>query len=435
MKKIRASINNNLLIKMASLNSVSVITRILAGFVTSKFIALYIGPSGLALVGNLRDFFSALQTFSTLGLYNGVVKYVAEFKKDTLKLSQTLTTVSYSVLVASLILAVCCFFEADAINNIVFSDVYDYSQIIKIIAVALPFYAINSVIIGYLNGLSNFKWIVSIQIFGHFFGTLLTIFLIYYSHLFGALLAVVLSEVVLFFITLLIISKKFDFFSLIRFELFDVKRIKKLGSFSGMSLFTALLAPVVMLSIRNYLIDTQTIVDAGYWEAMNRLSRYYLIFVTSLLTLYVLPRFSEIDSHKEFRREVLKLFKTILPLFALILIVTYFLRHIIIAVVFTKDFAPVEDLFFWQLIGDFIKVISIIIATQLLAKRMFWQYLITEALSFATLYIASILLIDRYGVVGATMAHFVNYVVYLILMLFVFRKSLFYKCETSDEQH
>lgn len=427
MKRIKDSINNNLLIKIASLNSVSVITRIFAGFITSKFIALYIGPSGLAFVGNLRDFFSTLQTFSTLGFYNGIVKYVAEFKKDTFKLSQTLSTVAYSVLVASLILSICCFFGATSISRIIFNGVNDYAYIIRVIAIALPFYAVNSVVLAYLNGLSNFKRIVTIQILGHVFGTLLTVLLIYNLQVHGALLAVIFTEILLFFITIVMISNKMDFVSLIKFKLFDLNKIKKLGSFSVMSLFTALVAPMVMLSIRNYIMDTQDIDDAGYWEAMNRLSKYYLIFVTSLLTLYVLPRFSEIENHKEFRSEVFKLYKTILPLFALILVVTYFLRHIIITIVFSKDFAPVEDLFFWQLLGDFIKVMSIIIATQLLAKKMFWEYLITEALSFATLYFASIYLIDNYGVVGATMAHFVNYMVYIILIMIVFRRQLFGK--------
>ena len=433
MKKIKDYINTSLLLKIASINSVSIGTRILSGFITSKFIALYIGPSGLALVGNLRDFFSTLQTFSTLGFYNGIVKYVAEFKKDVFKLSQIITTVSYSVLVSALIVSVCCFFGADGINEMLFTDGNDYAYIIRVIAVALPFYAVNSILLAYLNGLSKFKQIVLIQISGHIFGTLLTVFLIYNHQIDGALLAVVLSEMLLFLITLLTIRKKIGFFSLIKFELFDINQVKNLGSFSLMSLFTALVAPMVMLAIRNHIMDTQTIDEAGYWEAMNRLSRYYLMFVTSLLTLYVLPRFSEIQTQKGFRLEILKVFKTILPLFAVLLMLTYFLRHHIIFLVFSKDFAPVERLFFWQLIGDFIKVVSVIIATQLLAKRMLWQYLITEALSFATLYVTSLFLIGKYGVVGATMAHVVNYTVYLLLIVFVFRKSLFGRLEQANQ--
>ena len=76
-----------MLVKIASLNSASVLTRIAAGLITSKVIALFVGPVGLALIGNLRDVFNTLQSFSTLGFYNGIVKYVSEFKNDAKKLN------------------------------------------------------------------------------------------------------------------------------------------------------------------------------------------------------------------------------------------------------------------------------------------------------------------------------------------------------------
>ena len=41
---------------MASLNSISVIVKIIAGFLTSKALALFVGSEGMALVGNLRNF-------------------------------------------------------------------------------------------------------------------------------------------------------------------------------------------------------------------------------------------------------------------------------------------------------------------------------------------------------------------------------------------
>ena len=150
-----------------------------------------------------------------------------------------------------------------------------------------------------------------------------------------------------------------------------------------------------------------------------------LMFVSSLLTLYVLPRFSEINTKLEFRKEVFSFYKTIMPIFAVGLIAIYFLRHFIIAIVFSKEFQAVEALFFWQLLGDFIKVLSIVIAVQFLAKKMFWYYMITEALSVIVLYFSSVYLIDLYGVKGATMAHFITYVVYFVVILLIFSKSLF----------
>ena len=144
--------------------------------------------------------------------------------------------------------------------------------------------------------------------------------------------------------------------------------------------------------------------EAGHWEGMNRISTYYLMFVNSLLALYILPRFSEITKVKEFRKEVFNFYKTLMPVFGLGLLVIYLLRPFIVTIIFSKEFEPMEDLFIWYLLGDFVKVLSIVIAYQFLAKKMFWHYMITEIFLVILIYLSSIYFIDIYGVKGATIA-------------------------------
>ncbi|HEX9601015.1 MAG TPA: O-antigen translocase, partial [Mariniflexile sp.] len=88
MKKIIDYINKNVLIKVTSLQAASVLTRIIAGILTSKAIAVFIGPTGLALIGNLRNFVSSFQTIAILGFYNGAVRYISDFKDDVVELSK-----------------------------------------------------------------------------------------------------------------------------------------------------------------------------------------------------------------------------------------------------------------------------------------------------------------------------------------------------------
>ena len=78
MKKLIDYINNKVLIKIASLQIASVLTRIIGGLLTSKAIAIFIGAEGLALIGNLRNFTGAFQTIATAGFYKGIVKYISE---------------------------------------------------------------------------------------------------------------------------------------------------------------------------------------------------------------------------------------------------------------------------------------------------------------------------------------------------------------------
>ena len=425
MKKLIKYINNNVLVKVASLNSASVIIRIIAGFLTSKFIALFVGAEGLALIGNLRDFVKSVQSISILGLYNGVVKYIAEFKKNTKELSKILSTVYYLGFVATFIVSVVCYYFSEPINNYIFKEYNDYGYIIRIFAIALPFYALNMLIYSIMNGFSKFKFLIIFNIFGQILGAIITIFLIWQNRIDGALVSVVITESILFLITLVGILNRRSFIPHIKASRINIGYIKKLSSYSGMALFSAIILPLVAIIIRSYIIDNLGLKDAGMWEAMNRISKYYLMFVSSLLALYILPRFSEINSIKGFRSEVFNFYKTIIPVFALGLIIIYFFRSIIVRILFTPEFKPVEDLFLWQLLGDFVKILSVVIAYQFLAKKMFWHYIITEAFSVIILYLTSIYFIDLYGVKGANIAHFVTYVMYYGVILLIFSSSLF----------
>jgi hypothetical protein len=60
-----------------------------------------------------------------------------------------------------------------------------------------------------------------------------------------------------------------------------------------------------------------------------------------------------------FKSLIFKGYTFILPLTTLILLATYFLRNIVITVVFADSFMPMEAYFLPQLIGDFFKIVAL----------------------------------------------------------------------------
>ncbi|WP_203258977.1 O-antigen translocase [Hyunsoonleella ulvae] len=425
MKKLINYINSKVLVKAGSLKTAAVFTRIIAGLLTSKAIAVMIGAEGLALVGNLRNFVASAQTFATLGFYKGIVKYVNDFKDDLVRLSKTLSTVYYTGFFTTILMSFFCYFQADTINDLIFPTYNNYEYIIKIFAIVLPFYALNMFSFSIMNGFSKYKILIIINIIGQILSLFVALLLIYQNKLDGALISVAISESLIFLITLVGIINRKSLLPLISVERISFTYFKKLSSYSGMALFSAIILPLVILAIRSHIIDTIGYKDAGFWEAILRISKYYLMMVSSLLGLYIIPRFSEINDIKEFKKEVFSLYKTIIPYFTLGLLLIYLLRPFIVRLVFTEEFQPVEDLFLWQLLGDFVKVLSMIIAYQFLAKKMFWHYIITEAFLVIILYTTSIYFIKIYGVKGATIAHFVSYLMYYGVILLIFGSSLF----------
>ena len=414
-----------MLFKVAHLNSATIVTKIIAGILTSKAIAIFIGVEGMALIGNLRNFLSAVQSFAILGFYNGLVKYIAEFKNDVLQLSKTLSTAYYLGFFSTILMSFFCYYNADSINVFLFSSNYNYAYVIKVLALALPFYSLNLFCFSIMNGFSKYRMLLVINIIGQILGLSITLLLIYQNNIDGALVSAVITPSLLLLMTLVAIFNQKSLVSSVKITNVSLDILKKFSPFAIMALVSAIALPLISIVIRNYIIDTVGIKQAGYWEAMNRISDYYLMFITSIMTLYILPRFNEIDNKKEFRKEVFNFYKSVIPIFGAGLILIYILRQYVVTLVFSDAFQPVEDLFFWQLLGDFIKVLSVVIAYQFIAKKMFWHFIIIEIFLVVIMYFSSVYLIDSFGVRGAVMGHFVSYLMHYGIILLIFGSSLF----------
>ncbi|WP_179317524.1 O-antigen translocase [Winogradskyella undariae] len=425
MKKFFNYINSQVLVKAANLNMANISIKIIAGILISKFIAIYIGPHGMALIGNLRNFLRALQSLSISGLYKGVVKFVSQVKNDSVELTKTLSTVFYLGFFSSVFLGFLCYYNAEFINNILFTQNYNYVYIIEALAIVLPFYALNMFTFSIMNGFSKYKNLLLINIIGQILGILITLLLIREENIDGALIAIVITPALNLLITIVGIAFRRNLMTSVKITKVSLSVLNKLSPYMVMALVSAIALSIVMIMIRNYLIDKIGINSAGYWTAMTRVSDYYLMFFNSLVALYILPRFSEINSKLEFRKEVFSFYKTMMPAFLVLLFIIYLSRSILVNILFTEDFRAVEDLFGYQILGDIARVLSMVIAYQFLAKKMFTHFLILEIFLFVIMYFSSIYLIDEFGLKGAVMGHCLSYFMYLGIILLLFSSSLF----------
>lgn len=423
--KLPAFIKDNLLLKITSLNSGAIGIRAILGFASQRLIAEKLGPSGVAFIGDLRNVIPMIQSLSTLGMFNGIVKYVAEHKENKEELLKLFSTTFVYLLLTSIISFCVLFFGASYWNGLIFSAENDFSFVFKALGIVVPFIAMNRVVNGVINGLSAYKKFVKIELISYCLGVFLIIALLYYKNLNGVLFAISMIPVLQF-------SILFYFFSKTLKEYLDYKKISftipyknKLFGFTIMSFVATLLSNFVEIDLRGYLKNQISEADAGYWTAMTNLSKQYLMFSTAIFTLYVIPKFSKIKRSSDFRKEVLSIYKTLLPLFAIGMVLIFVLKDWVIELTHGGHFLAMKPLFKWQLLGDFVKIASIIIAHQFLAKKMVKQFIITELISLALFYGFSTYFIKTMGAEGIVFAHFIRYVLYFIIVIVVLRKHIF----------
>lgn len=411
--------------KATSLNGASVLLRIASGLVTSKLMAVFIGPSGMALAGNLRNFLTATETVSTLGFQNGIVKYVVELRDNPEGLRKFIATVFLSLAAVVVLLSLLLYFLADPFSDAVFGSVNHYANIFKILALALPWYAVSVLLLAVINGLGKFRNVILINIWGNVIGLVFSALMIWKLGTFGALLSLIVPPALLFFVSFYYINKEIRFARMLSIQFFDSQVIRNLSAYSLMTLVATVCGPLVLLAIRNNVIATLGIDAAGYWEAMNRLSTYYLMFISSILGVYFFPKLAFANNDKATKNVLRSYYTGILPLFAIGLGILYVLRFFVVRTLFTPEFLPVTGLFAWQLIGDVFKAASLILGYQLFAKKLTAAFIITELLSLSLLYVLSHFLIGSLGIEGVVMAHALTYLAYLVVLVGYFRKRLF----------
>lgn len=146
-----------------------------------------------------------------------------------------------------------------------------------------------------------------------------------------------------------------------------------------------------------------------------------MVFSQAIFSLYVLPKFAGIFTKKEFKSELFDIYKTLLPLFGVGMFVIYIFRYWVIQIIY-PDFTEMAPLFKWQLLGDFVRLASLVLGYQFLAKRLVRNFIFTETLSLGLFYGFAYYLTDIYGVEGVVMAHFYRYIIYFIVVIYlVFR--------------
>jgi PST family polysaccharide transporter len=321
-------------------------------------------------------------------------------------------------------IALVTYFNAEAINNFLFGNV-DYIFAIKIASLVLPLYGLNAICFAIMNGFSKYQFLLIISIIGQIAGLLITLLLIWQNNIDGALIALAITPGIIFLITLVGILFRRNLIFYIKITNVTTQIFSKLAPYSIMAFTSAIALPMVMILIPKYITDQVGLTEAGYWQAMNRLSDYYLMFINSLIALYLVPKLSHYTTKMEFRKELLGFYKAVLPYFCGLLLVMYLLRKYVILLLFSEEFLPAQDLFLWQFLGDIIRVIAMVIAHQFLAKRMFSHFIILEIFLFVTLYLSSIYLIDAFGTQGAVMGHFFTHLLHLVIIILIFNISLF----------
>lgn len=411
------------LIKTSLLTAISTVITVISGLIINKFVAIYIGPGGLATIGNFQNFIQIIKTIGSGSTQTAIVKYTAEYKHNNLKLVKLLSSAFYILCVIYLVVFISTLLLGEPLAFWIFGDV-EFVSIIYIFSATSGLFFLNQFFLSIFNGLKEIKTYVLLNIFTSIISLIIIVILIYYMKLYGALLALAINQSIIFFVTLFFVWKSKSIQLYMFLNGFDKKSFKRLSGFIAMALASGISVPLTQMILRDYIGDSISWEAAGYWEAMWRISAVYLLLVTTSLSVYYIPKLSELNSQEELRNEIFYGYKIIMPIVIIAAISIYISQDLIISLLFTDEFMPMKTLFFYMLLGDVIKVAAWLLSNIMLAKAMIRTFILTELLFKVPFLFFTIFLSNIYGLEGVAMGYFINYIFYFLVMLYIFKDLL-----------
>jgi len=401
------------LFKTSALNGMAVLIGTITSFLVNKILAIYVGPSGYALIGQFQNFIQMITSFAGGAINTAVIKYTAEYHDNKSYQISVWKTAGSVIVIFSMIVAFLIIIFQKQLAIYIFHSL-EYQSIFVWFASFLLLFNLNALFLAILNGKKEILRLVIANIAGSIFSLVIN----------GALLAISINQSIIFIVTLFLCYKSSWFKISYLFGKIDRSILNKFGGYVLMALTAALCVPLSQILIRNYIAGEFGIQYAGYWEAMIRLSRAYLMLVTTTLSVYYLPRLSELKDFKSIKNEVYTGYKFIFPVALLGGLIVYSLKDWIIPLLFSKSFLPMRELFLWQMIGDSLKIGSWIVSYVMAGQAMTKIFIVSEILSTITLLIITYISTKVFGFEGVSIAYSINYALYWIIISFVVFKHL-----------
>ena len=280
------------LLKVTAMTGLLTLLKMAMGFVIAKVVAIYTGPTGLAMLGQVQSMVGSLNGIINAPVGSGIVRFTAENKAQGFEACAPWWRASLQwVLIISAITIPSGLLLAPHIAIWLFDDA-ELTWVVMVTVCVLPFSAIGTMCNSVINGQQLYRRYVGLGMVSALIsgGVMLAMIVLY--NIQGALLAAALQSA-LIGVVMLISSLRQPWFKLCYWwGTCDSKARRAISGYMLMAITSALTVPISLIFVRNILIAQVGWDATGQWQAVWKISEVYLSVITMALVTYYLPSLS-----------------------------------------------------------------------------------------------------------------------------------------------
>ena len=405
------------------------------GMVRTKAMALFLGPSGVGLMGLYSSILSLTQSIASMGINSSGVRQIAEAvgSGESERIGRTAIVLRWTAIVVGALGALLLVIFSRPISTFTFGN-DQHTSAVAALSLAVFFLSVAAGQGALIQGMRRISDLARMGMLGALFGTVISIPLIYYFRENGIVQSLV-GVAAMTVLTSWWYSRKVHIppQRLKMSELGQEARgLLKLGvAFNASNVLTMGAA----YAIRLIVLRKVSFEAAGLYQSAWTLGGLYVGFILQAMGADFYPRLTAVaKNNAECNRLVNEQAQISLLLAGPGVIITMTFAPLVIALLYTTKFAAAVEPLRWICFGMVLRVIAWPMGFIVLAKGVQTIFFWTE-LAAAVVHVGlAFLLVSYFGLTGATMAFFGLYIWHGVLIYMIVRQLSGFRWSAANLQ-
>jgi enterobacterial common antigen flippase len=411
------------ILKSTTLVGGSQVASILLGIVRMKVFAVFVGPIGVGLMGVFNSLVQVFSAIAGMGIGSSAVRQVAESAAtgDRTRIRRTVAAVRRLTLVFGLCGALLMIVLRTPLSRVSFGT-GGYGSGIGFLSAAILFTVLSAGLIAILQGSRRVADIARLTVLGSFFGTLFSIPIVYIWRDAGIVPFLIVVAAANLATSWWFSRKEAGFRSpLSRQDL--TKESRGLLTLGLAFMASSAMSSGIPYVIRVILTKRFGLEGVGLYQAAFILSGMYIGIILNAMGMDYYPRLTAVaGDHEACNRLIRQQTEIGLLMAAPAIVATLLFAPLVINLFYSAKFIPAYGILRWQVLGDFLRVVSWPIGYVVLAKGKALVFFLVELATNLT-HLGLIAIATRLvGLDGTGIAYFALYVIYAPVIFMIGRR-------------
>lgn len=391
------------------------VVNIVIKIISSKFIAILLGPAGIGIIGLLNSTISLLAGMTNFGLGTSAVKNVAEANGtgDSMRVAIIITVLRRWVWMTGFLGFSITLFLSPWLSTLTFGN-SDYTYAFAWISITLLFNQISSGQIVLLQGLRKIKYLANANLTGALIGLFVSVPIYFMFRVDGIVPAIIVTS-------LANMLRSWYFSSKIKIEIVSIdaattiaegKDMLKMGFIISMS---GLISVGASYIVRMFISRIGGVDQVGLYTAGFAIINTYVGLIFTAMGTDYYPRLASMaHSNKLSKQTINQQAEIAILVLAPILIIFLVFVNWIVMLLYSHKFIAVNEMIYWASLGMFFKTATWAVGFIFLAKGASKIFFLSELLGNSYILALNLLGYYYFGLMGLGMSFLISFFLYLM---------------------